>query len=122
MPVLTTVAALKIVIVAQTKPAGPLFPSDKDCVEVDPINEVNAVISISPLLKPKLIWLELEADPDSMELVIVRSSSLKQMRKKGGCPVYTEISKRTSRRDCLGGWGKMLNAPLVRPWHLEPSC
>jgi hypothetical protein len=52
IPALTMDAAPKMVIVAQAKQADPLLPSAKDGVEVDPINEVSAAISIRPLLKP----------------------------------------------------------------------
>jgi hypothetical protein len=67
IPALTMDAAPKMVIVAQTKPAGPLLPSAKDGVEVDPINEVSAAISIRPLLKPN----ELEPESDPVEFAIV---------------------------------------------------
>lgn len=52
IPALTMDAAPKMVIVAHAKQADPLLPSAKDGVEVDPINEVSAAISIRPLLKP----------------------------------------------------------------------
>src|SRR5277367_4721830 len=41
--------APNIVIVAQTRPAGPLSPSARDCAAADPTRDVKAATSIRPL-------------------------------------------------------------------------
>jgi hypothetical protein len=78
IPALTIDAAPKMVIVAQTNPEGPLSPSTKDGVEVDPINEISAAISIRPLLKPN----ELEAESDPVEFAIVPIVDLYKIERK----------------------------------------
>jgi hypothetical protein len=85
-------AAPNIVIVAQTRPAGPLLPSAKACVAVDPINEVSAAISISPVLSPKVPEPELEPNPEPFKPDMARSPSRKPNRenKSKSMPIRPE--------------------------------
>jgi hypothetical protein len=102
IPALTMDAAPKMVIVAQTKPAGPLLPSAKDGVEVDPINEVSGAVSIRPLLKPN----EPEPESDPVEFATVpvvnldkeyRESKSKKMLRYIGIYTYRNKDRQPSK-------------------------